>query len=210
VEFLEDHTQYVNTLHNQFNGDLARLRQNLSSVLLNTSEYTIFHTGTVVEELRKQEASTQYIFAQTNNNTCIQNLRNIMDNTISLSGFRVGGCSGQAFNSMSVLFSGIYDQIMRIQLPVSRWPIHFMAKMQGENVFNDENYIMATITSTFLNEKSSLEVDIRNLQNEVLIQWERDLNDLNHVLDLCFRELVGDFQLAAGLAEERISTICGQ
>jgi hypothetical protein len=210
VEFLEAHRQQVNALFRDTNTNLGGIREEFHRILSLESNRTAVYLNELLTELRNQEASTTQRLDQTTNSTCIQNLRNVLADTLSLSGFRIGTCAGQFYENSVGVSEPIYNQVTEYQLTANNLPIMFMAEMQGENVINDEAVVINRINARLTNERQMFEVQLPNFRKNMLPELERLLHNLNLTLSLCFIDILNNFRIVATLVEERISVICGQ
>jgi hypothetical protein len=210
VDFLTGHRQQVTNLFNNFNADLALLRVDFARVVQTESGRTVIYMNEVIGEVRTQESTTMTRLGRATNNTCIQNLRNLVQDTLSLSGFRIGTCSKQFYDNVVNRTEPIYAQITQYQIAVNNLPIMFMAEMQGENVLNDEQHVIDRINARFARENAIYIVDFPIFTENLIPELERQLHNLNLDLSLCFIDIVNNFRIVATLAEERIFTICGQ
>jgi hypothetical protein len=189
---------------------LTYARADFQTILGNRSETASNEVAYVVDSLYTRNQQAQLRLDQTTNNTCIQNLRNILNNVVSLSGFRIGACSRQFYNQKMSMSDPIYEQIDRFQIRVNNLPIAFMDVLRDEHLLNDEERVVEALEARYLEEVRVHNVDYNDFLNNEFTQMELQLSALINNLNTCFEDIVTTFHIAAEAAETDISFTCGQ
>jgi hypothetical protein len=210
IPFLEAHQKRIISLFNFSNTYLQSTRFDFHGTLLASADGSMGHFIELFGQLSAQETSTNQRLDQATNSTCIQNLRNILVNTISLSGFRIGTCSSQYYDEFVAASEPVYRRINEFQLASHTLPIFFMAEMQDENVLYDANAVMARIDARYAVKWDFLATQMPIFGQSIAPELGQTLRNLNAALASCFSDISNNFRTVAINVEERITTVCGQ
>jgi hypothetical protein len=209
-DFLTNHHEQMITLHSRFTKDLVTLRQQLATALLLDSVGTIEIFANTYQDISRQKLETMEHFEGVTNSTCIQNLKNVILNTFSLSGFRIDNCMSLLNNQALPQSEQIYKLINTHQLRVNRFLIAFVEESMDDNILIDEDIVRENITARYWDERNRYEIKFTNSVNNGDFNMTSYLQSLNRDLQECMVDVVQNFRAVAFIVEERITSICEQ
>jgi hypothetical protein len=182
-------------------------RNDLSSILNETTATTQNRFVQTLTSLRTEESRFQIQLNRENLlSVCIQNLQSLMDNTLSLSGFRLSNCAATLEFEFNNLTSITTNNFYQLQLETYNIPFLFMSIMQGTNILNEEQIINAWLDR--LVHETNVYHEWPIMLFNVLTNLRNQLNLVNQRYETCTDIAMSHFSNTIVTLEQRLRGIC--
>jgi hypothetical protein len=189
---------------------VTQLRESTDQILLEEYFYSARLIGFTFQGLRDQYASTNEVINRANNNTCIQNLRNMLTNFANLNGDRIGNCSQEYYRNVEAATVANNNQINFYQQFANVLSILFVTEIQGGTVTNDLQIVIVRINSLLAIIRNMFEIRLPEVQITMVSDLQRLFRNLNSNLSVCSTDNLNNFRSDAKFIEDGIRNVCGQ
>jgi hypothetical protein len=186
---------------------LALSRNELTQHLQTNADVTQLRLSQTLTSLRNEEQRLQTLLDQEDgNSTCIQSIQSFMENTLSLSGFRLVRCATELATAYRTAESQVTDKVLQEQLATHKLP--YLVVMSEQNLLLDKQIVDEELQAQLKEEQRIAAEVLPRLLKELAVDWGKELETMNQTYENCSNLAVSHFQNVILALIVRINGIC--